>query len=45
MNAVELSDEYLQEQIDRYGYGSGNIRKDVEWEAKRRGIEPMARPY
>lgn len=41
MNAVELSDEYLQEVINRYGYKSGYLRLDVELEAKRRGIEPQ----
>lgn len=40
MNAVELSDEYLQEAINRYGYKSGYLRLDVELEAKRRGINP-----
>ena len=40
MNAVELSDEYLQEVINRYGYKSGYLRLDVELEAKRRGIKP-----
>lgn len=41
VNAVELSDEYLQEVINRYGYKSGYLRLDVELEAKRRGIEPQ----
>jgi len=45
MNAVELSDEYLQEVINRYGYRSGYLRLDVEIEARRRGIKPQSRNW